>query len=84
MIEACQKPTSEAIDRIKEGEKLCKEAIDQVFATWELLLEDEKVEKIIEDLRQTKLQITSVKADMKKLHIGENIGKVVKLKKLQQ
>ena len=56
VIEVHKKTTFEAVDRIKEGEKLCKEAIDKVSVTWELLPEDEKAEKIIEDLWQTKLQ----------------------------
>ena len=50
VIEACQKTTSEAVDRIKEVEKLCKEAIGKVSVAWELLMEDEKVEKIAKGL----------------------------------
>ena len=50
VIESRQKTTSEVVDRIKEGEKLCNKVIDQVSMNWESLMEDVKAEKIAEDL----------------------------------
>ena len=84
VLEEHRKTTSEDVDRIKQVEKICKEAIDAVSEPWELLLEVEAVEKIKEDACQTDLNITMVKEDMKKLSIKENIAKVVELKQIQQ
>ena len=79
-----RKTIFEDVERIKQGEKLYTEVVDVVSATWELLLEDEAVEKTKEDAWQDDLKIIAVKADMKKLSIKEKIAKVVELKQLQQ
>ena len=55
-IEEYRKTTSEAIDRIKEGEKICKKVIEAILTTWELLLEDETTPKFIEGARQAELK----------------------------
>ena len=83
MIEEHRKTTYEALEWIKQGEKLCKEEIDEVSEAWEFLLEDESMEKIKEGTCQNDLKITTVKEDMKKLLIKEKIAKVAKLKQLQ-
>ena len=84
MIEERRKTTSQAIDRIKEGEKLCTKAIDAVSMTLEVLLEDDTAEKFVEAAHHAVLKIVTVKVDMKKLSIKEKIAKVSKLKQLQQ
>ena len=82
MLEEHKKTTFEAVERIRQGEKLCTEAVEAFSAMWELLLEDETVEKINEDAQKDDLKITAVKADMKKLPIKYRITKVAELKQL--
>ena len=47
-----------------------------------MLLEDEVVDKIKEDARQTELKITIVKEEIKKMLIKEKTTKVAELKQL--
>ena len=75
---------SEAIERIRQGEKLCTEAVEFIPAMWEVLMEDETMEKIKEYAQQTDLKITAVKEHMNNLSIKQRITKVTKLKQLQQ
>ena len=60
MLKEHRKTTSEAVEIIKQGKKLYKEAINAVSEAWELLLEDEAVKKIKEDTCQTDLKITTI------------------------
>ena len=83
MLKEHRKTTYEAIEMIRKGEKLYIEVVESIFMTWELLLEDEAVEKIKEDARQAELRIAMVKADMKKFSLKEKVAKVVELKQLQ-
>ena len=83
VLEEQNKTTSEVVERIRQGEKLCTEAVEVVSMMWEVLLEDETVENINEDVRQDNLKIIVVKEDMKKLSIKERITKVTELKRLQ-
>ena len=69
MIEENRKTTSEVVEWIKQGDKLCKESIDAISKALELLLEDEVMDKIKEDACHSDLKITMVKEDMKKLSI---------------
>ena len=84
MLEEHRKTTSEAVERIRQGEKLCTEAVEAVSTMWELLLDDEAIEKIKEDARETNLKITAVKVDMKKLSLKEKAGKIAELKQLSR
>ena len=51
---------------------------------WEVLMEEDIMEKIKEYARQYDLKITIVKVDMKKLSIKERITNIAELKQLQQ
>ena len=69
MLVERRKTTYDVVDWIKEGEKLCIEALDIVSAMWGLFLEYDTREKFVEDARQDDLKITTVKVEMKKLPI---------------
>ena len=84
VLEEHRKTTSEAIKTIRQGGKLCTEDIEAISMMWEVLLEDETMEKIKEYAPQADLKITTVNAYMKNLLIKERITKVTELKQLQQ
>ena len=80
MLEEHRKTTTEFVERINQGEKICTEAVEYLSVTWELILDDEVMENIKEDAQQAELNIIPVKEDMKKLPIKENVSKVTELK----
>ena len=84
MLEEHRKEVSEAAERIRWGETIYTEAVEVIYAMWEVLLDNETVEKIKEDAWQDDLKITTVKVDMKKLPIKERSVKVSNLNQLQQ
>ena len=83
VLEECRKTTSEAVKRIKQGEKLFTEVVEAISTMWEFIIEDEAMDKIKEDACQIDLNIRAVKEDMKNLSIKEKIAKVTELKHLQ-
>ena len=83
MLEERRNAVSEAVARRSKGKKLFIEEVEAVSAMWEVLMEDETVEKIKEDVWQADLKIDVVKEDMKKLSIKEKIANFVELQQLQ-
>ena len=82
VIEERRKTTSEAIEWIKQGEKLCTETIYIVSAVWELFLKYEAMEKIKEDAWKDDLKISAVKEYMKTMPMKEKITRGTELKEI--
>ena len=58
------------------------EAVEVVSMMWEVLLDDETMDKIKEDVQQADEKIIALKVDMKNMLIKERSAKVTELKKL--
>ena len=65
MLEQCKTTTSEVVDQIKRGVKLCTKMIEAVLMTWELFLEDDTVAKFTEEVQQAELKIETIKESMR-------------------
>ena len=84
VLEERSKATSEAVVRIRKGEKICTETVEAIFAMWESLLEDDIVEKIREDAWKANEKIIVVKTEMKKFPLKDKVTKMAEIKQLQQ
>ena len=84
MLEERRRASSEAAEKIREGEALCTKAADDVATIWGALLEDETVEEIRCSSREADEKINTAKAKMKKLVLQQKVTKNVEIKRLQQ
>ena len=75
-----QELENQVVSRLREAKKIYAEAVEELFTTWEQLIDDEIVEQLAKREWQEDLQILVVKAWIKKLPTKEKITKGTELK----
>ena len=56
-MEERRKTTTEGVRNIGELEALCSKVVEQVSQSWEALIDDEELEKIMEQLHTVELEL---------------------------
>ena len=84
VLEERRRASSEAAEKIRQGETLCMKVTDVVATIWGVLLEDETTKNIRQSTREADEKISTAKAKMKKLPLQEKVTKNAEIKRLQQ
>ena len=82
VLEERRRATSEAAEKIKEGEALCTKEADVVATIWGALLEDETTKNIRQSAREADEKISTAKAKMRKLPLQQKVTKNLEIKRL--
>ena len=82
VLEERNKAVSKAEEMVRRRETMYNEAVEVVSMMWEVLLDDETMDKIKEDVQQADEKIIALKVDMKNMLIKERSAKVTELKKI--
>ena len=70
--------------KIEEVEALCAKVVEQVSQTREALIDGEKLERVIKQLRTTEIEATQLKNKMKKFPLAGKMDKDADMKNLEQ
>ena len=75
--------TTQATREIEDAKKACGKAVDQVSQTWEALMDDEKSQRIANELTTVEANIMQMWNEMKKLPLELKKVKITELCRLQ-
>ena len=69
---------------MKEAEALCVKEVEQVSQIWEVLIDDEEIEKVKEQLHTAETKVNQLNIEMKELSLVEKMAKSIEMKRLQK
>ena len=83
VLEERRKAVTKAVKKTEEAETLCAKFVDQASQTWEALIDDNELEKVVEELCRVETKETQLKYEMKKLPLAEKMDKAAEMKKFE-
>ena len=74
----------EDAQKIEQEEAVCAKVADQVSQAWVSLIDDAKLQKVVEELHTDDTKVNQLKYDMKQLPLAQKMAKETEMRKLQQ